>query len=81
MTEPRTAAYLRDLRIKLNRQMNNAVNTAGELCDCPDCTAERTRKQSDMLAPCQQMKIVDSVLDHTPSNVHPELSSNPNLWD
>jgi hypothetical protein len=80
MTDPRTAAYLRELRMNLHRQMSDAVKTAGELCDCPNCVSARASKT---LSACEQgrimRKIHDRVILPNRSNFLPELS--PNYFD
>ena len=44
MVDPRTAAYLRELRRTLDRQIGDVVKTAGEVCDCPNCVEARASK-------------------------------------
>ena len=76
MTDPRTAAYLRELRRTLDKQVNDAVKTAGRLCDCPNCIEARASKT---LSACEQNKrmqtIYESIIPPNQSNFHPELKS------
>lgn len=79
MTDPRTQAYLRELRIRLEKQKQDAINTAAELCDCPDCVDARVRKQ---IPPCEQNRIMqelhDRIIPPYSSNFIPEASPNWN---
>jgi hypothetical protein len=80
LVDPYTQAHLRELRMRLDRQVNDAVKTAGELCDCPNCIEARIK---NTIPPCELNRIVnhirDNVIRPNPSNFHPELS--PNYFD
>ena len=60
MTDPRTQAYLRELRMRLDRQINDAVKTAGEICDCPNCVDARIK---NTIPPCELNKKMQEIHD------------------
>lgn len=75
--DPRTAAYLRELNQKLSRQIGDAVQTAEELCQCPDCIKSRELKQ---MSSCDNAKLMhdihDKIIGSMPGNLVPELGRN-----